>query len=617
MNYMLSDTDEDEKGYLAADEVGLYDSGNQRADTTAQLKALASMARQRSLPVRLGPRVYLTNGETIFFSTSVTGAGKALTQIRSTATTEAGPVIAVSKSATIENLSIDGNVSPDPQVWTQSNYDGFTGSEGLLIDADDVVVRQVRVSNVRRAGFKVAFRRKKVTFEDCEAERCRGNFGDGFIAMAARDVLYRNCHARDFTRIGFVADTYLDAPKAFCLAVRYEHCLAEDGHDGSILFGGTEYNAGWWSEQSHLVSYLECHVRRVTHRGFTSTAGDYLAELNSPAEYGYERCTVTDADSGFVIVGLGGVPVKALLENCTAEIHGSAAFHVADFGQDDIHLINCRSRLGGTNQSRVSLRIGPGSTTIDQFTEIWATLDVALRDDPSKYYGSVGHFNNSPGKLKVRDWNTFDDRRNILGTVYKFHWSSEKTLDLMIEGGLFRGVLTVCRKFNAVNVDFERICNIHVGQSANINGGTIFGTLNETPGFFLVNSTEKIVFEDILVNLEEDRGCIYFYNINSRSPYPKVFIHRSAFVKDYEKSGYIIRMNGDDPFLSFKDCNDIHVLDCVFSNTGKFTKNSIFNIDNPDRSSAMIVAKGNFKSHSLENISNRLESRIEGFSDWD
>ena len=76
-------------------------------------------------------------------------------------------------------------------------------------------------------------------------------------------------------------------------------------------------------------------------------------------------------------------------------------------------------------------------------------------------------------------------------------------------------------------------------------------------------------------------------------------------------------MNGDDPFLSFKDCNDIHVLDCVFSNTGKFTKNSIFNIDNPDRSSAMIVAKGNFKSHSLENISNRLESRIEGFSDWD
>lgn len=614
---MLLDTNEDEKAYLSADEVGLYDRGNQRADVTAQLKALASMARERSLPVRLGPRVYLTNGETIFFSTSVTGAGKALTLIRSTAIAEAGPVVAVSSSATIENLSIDGNVSADPQVWTRSNYDGFTGSEGLLIDADDVVVRQVCVRNVRRAGFKVAFGRKRVTFEDCEAERCRGNFGDGFIAMAAKDVLYRNCHARDFTRIGFVADTYLDSPKAFCLAVRYEHCVAEDGHDGSIIFGGAEYNAGWWSEQSHRVSYLECHVRRVTHRGFTSTAGDYLAELNSPAEYWYQRCTVTDADSGFVVVGLGGVPVKASLENCSAEVHGSAAFSVAGLEGDDVHLINCRSRLGGANQSRVSLRIGPGSTTVDQFAEIWATLDVDLRDDPSKYYGSIGHFNNSPGKLIVRDWNTFDDHQNTLGTVYKFHWSSEQTFDLMIERGLFRGVLTVCRNFNAVNVDFERICNIHVGQSARVQGGAINGSLHETPAFVLVKSTEKITIEDVLINLEEDRGYIYFYNVGSKSPYPKVLFNRSAFIKNYEKHGYIVRFNGDDNYLNLRGCNDIHVVDCMFSNTGKITNNSIFNVDSPDRNSAKIVARGNFKSHTIENICNKLELCVGGFSNWD
>lgn len=616
-NCMLSDTKEDEERYLTASEVGLYDSGDQQADTTAQLKALAVMARQRSLPVLLGPRVYLTNGETIFFSTSVKGAGRALTLIKSTATTEAGPVVAISMSATIENLSIDGNVSPDPHVWTESNYDCFTGSEGLLIDADEVAVRSVRVSNVRRAGFKVAFRRKKVTFEDCEAEKCRGNFGDGFIAMAARDVLYRNCRARDFTRIGFVADTYLDAAKAFCVAIRYEYCAAEDGHHGSILFGGTEYNAGWWGEQSHLVSYLECHARRVTHRGFTGTAGDYMAELNGPAEYGYARCTVTGADSGFVIVGLAGVPVKAILKNCFAEVHGSAAFHVADFEGDEIHLINCRSRLSGANQSRVSLRIGPGSTTIDQFTEIWATLDVDLRDDPSKYYGSVGHFNSCPGKLTVRDWETLDDNNNLLGTVYKFHWSSEESLDLTIERGFFRGVLTVCRNFNAVDVNFERICNIRVGRTAYIQRGAIMGSLVETPAFLLVKGTRKIFMEDVLVNLEEDGGCIYIYNIDSSYPKSKIIFSRSAFVKNFERDGFIVRMNGNQPFVSIENCNDITVNNCMFTNTGKLTANEIFYIDNPKESSVVIFADGNFKSHSIGSVSNKKEVLSQGFSNWD
>lgn len=614
---MSSETGKDGQGFLTAAAVGLDDSGDQRVDVTGQLKALAAMARQRSFPVRLGARTYLTNGETIFFSTSVSGAGPASTVIRSTAAVEAGPVIAMSGPATIENLSIDGNVSPDPPRWTASNYDRYTGSEGLLVDADGVTVRKVGVRNVRRAGFKVAFRRKKVLFEDCTADRCRGNFGDGFIAMAAEGVVYRNCRARDFTRIGFVADTYLDAPRAFCSAIRYEHCVAEDGHDGSILFGGTEYNAGWWGEQSDDVSCLDCHARRVTHRGFTGTAGDNLVALRKPAEYRYAKCTVSDCDSGFVIVGLGGVPVKAILDECVAEVHGSVAFHIADAEGDDVQLVNCRSRLAGANPSRVSLRVGPGTATVDRFGETWVTLDAKLRDDPMKYYGSVGHFNNAPGRLTVRDWSTFDARGNELGTVYKFQWSAENSLDLRIEGGLVRGVLTVCRNFTAIDVDFERICNLRVGQRVVIRGGTIHGALKETPAFLVMKSTKEILVEDVMVNLDDDGGYLYFYNLTSDDPITKIHLKKSAFRKNYQRDGYVIRINGDLPFLQLDDCNNISVTDCVFTNTGTDTKNSIFHFDGPRGNAGSIVGKGNWKSHSLPNIASNMSGTLAGFGNWD
>lgn len=614
---MSSEAGKDRQDFLTAAAVGLEDDGDPQADVTGQLKALAALARQRSLPVRLGARVYVTNGETIYFATSVSGVGIASTMIKSTAVTEAGPVVAISGPATIENLSIDGNVSSDPRQWTASNYDRYTGSEGLLVDADGVTVRKVRVRNVRRAGFKVAFRRKKALFEDCMAERCRGNFGDGFIAMAAENVVYRNCRARDFTRIGFVADTYIDAPRAFCSSIHYEHCFAEDGHNGSILFGGTEYNAGWWGEQSHDVSCVNCHARRITHRGFTGTAGGHLAELRRPAEYRYAQCTVSDSEAGFVAVGLGGVSVKALLEDCVAEVHGSAAFHVAEMEGDEVRLINCRSRLAGANASRVSLRVGPGVATVDRFSETWVTLDAKLRDDPLKYYGSVGHFNDAPGRLTVRDWATFDDRGNQLGTVYKFQWSAENSLDLRIERGLVRGVLTVCRNFTAIDVDFERVCNLRVGERVLIRGGAIHGALKETPAFLVMKSTKEILLEDVMVNLDDDGGYLYFYNLTSDDPVTKVHISRSAFRKNYQRDGYAIRVNGDSPFFQMNDCNNISVTDCVFTNTGNDTKNSIFHFDNLRDSTGKIVGKGNWKSHSLTNISSDIRGMLAGFGNWD
>jgi len=601
---------------LTAAMFGLLDDGDENQDATKKLQGLAKAAAEKGLPVRLGARVYLTDGTTIEFQTPVSGTGtkEGDTLIKSTARSAAGHVVKMSGSGAIENLRIDGSASADPKVWNARNYDSFVGSEGLLVDADRVTIKNVVVQNVRRAGFKVELGHKKIAFENCRAVRCRGNFGDGFLVMASEDVEFRNCHAYDFTRIGFVADTYGEAPGTFCAAIRYQDCSAEYGHNASILHGGGEYNAGWWGEQSHGVSHANCRVKNVTHRGFTGTTGHHLASLNAPADYRYDRCTVSRAESGFVVVGLGNVPIKAVLTDCSAEIEGSTGFGAGEIAGDHVYLKNCKSRLSGSSDIRVSLRVGVGEVVVEGFTETWVTLNPAARDNIERYCGSVGHFNSSPRKVSVKDWKTFDNEGRQIGTVYKFLWSASDSLDLTIEGGLVRGVLTICKSFAAQNVDFERVNYLRASERAVIRGGRV-GSQNALPAFVVMKSTKNVILEDVLLNFERGGGYLYLYNMTSDDPRSKISLNRCAIVKDFASAGYAIRINGDPPYGNVADHNQITLTDCMFVNTGGITRNSIFHIEGA--TAAKIVGRGNRKSASLRAItsSSRIGNAAQ-FEDW-
>jgi hypothetical protein len=432
--------------------------------------------------------------------------------------------------------------------------------------------------------------------------------------MASEDVGFRNCHAYDFTRIGFVADTYGEAPGTFCAAVSYEDCSAEYGHNASLLHGGGEYNAGWWSEQSHGVSYSNCRAKNVTHRGFTGTTGDHLASLKAPADYRYDRCTVSQAESGFVVVGLADVPIKAVLTDCSADIEGSTAFGAGAVAGDNIYLKNCKSRLSGSTNVRVSLRVGLGDVVVDGFTETWVTLNAADRDNIERYYGSVGHFNSSPRKVTVKGWKTFDNEGRQIGTVYKFLWSASDSLDLTIEGGLVRGVLTICKSFVAQNVDFERVNYLRASERAFIKGGRI-SSQNALPALVVMKSTKAVILEDVLLNFERSGGYLYLYNMTSDDPRPKISLNRCAIVKDFAATGYAIRINGDRPYGDVADYNQIAITDCMFVNTGGVTRNSIFHIEGA--TAARIVGRGNRKSGSLRAItsSNRIGNAAD-FEDW-
>lgn len=601
---------------LTAAMFGMLDDGNESEDVTENLKRLAKSAAEQGLRVHLGARVYLTDGSTIEFHTSVSGTGTNAsdTLIISTAQGKAGHVVKMSGSGVIENLRIDGNVSRDPKVWNAQNYDGFFGSQGLLVDADEVTIKNVVVQNVRWAAFKVQLGSKKIGFENCQAVRCRGNFGDGFIVMASEYVQFRNCHAYDFTRIGFVADSYGDAPGTFCNEISYVDCSAEYGHNASILHGGGEYNAGWWGEQSHAMSYINCRAKNVTHRGFTGTTGEHLASLQAPAYYRYDHCTVSDAESGFIILGLGSVPIRASLTECVADIKGSTGFGAGALLGDTIHLKNCASRLAGSNNARVSLRVGLGDVAVDGFIETWATLNVDDRDSTEKYWGSVGHFNNSPRNVSIKDWKTFDNEGRQIGTVYKFLWGASDSLELTIEGGLVRGVMTICKSFVAQDVDFEQINYLRSSGSTVIKGGLI-GSQNYLPAFVVIKSTKHVILEGVLFNFERGGGYLYLYNENSDDPRPKINLNRCAIMKDFEAAGHAIRINGNRPFSETAENNQIAVTDCLFVNTGGATNNPIFYID--EIAAGRIVGLGNRKSVSLRAItsSNKIMNSA-AFENW-
>lgn len=614
INSSKSSTVGDAVQFLTPAMFGIPDDGDIERDVTAGLLALASAARERNLPVRLGRRIYLTNGTTIVFSTSVsgTGTGRGDTLIRSTTKKGAPPAVQISGPATFENLRIDGNASPDPRRWTPATHNGFTGSQGLLVRGRDVVVRNIVVQNVLWAGFKVESGARRVLFEDCQATRCRGTFGDGFIVLAAQEVEYRRCEARDFTRIGFVSDTYGE-PGSFSSHIRYEDCHAEYGHDASLLYGGGEYNCGWWSEYSHDVTYRNCTAVNMTHHGFTATSGvrpPSLSHDGVPA-FRFENCQCRETHNGFIVRGYKGIPISATLSGCTADIDDESAFSVSDFAGDHVHLIDCRSILRGSRHLRVSLRVGSGETVVDGFTEVWETRSTEYGDEPEKYYGSVGHFENEPGRVTLRDWKSKDSRGKPVGTIYKFLWGARKSLDLLVERGFVRGSYMTCKNFTAIDVEFETLKSIRASGMILVKGGTILNS-GPLPTFIIEKTTIGIVLENVAIDFSGSGGQLHFYNASSADRKTKIELRNCKVTKDFAADGSAIRINGAEPFINLQDCNNIMIADSQFVNSGGQSRNAIIDFDGKNPAAGKVQGSRNVKSRTLGRITAAPERQTAG-----
>ena len=584
---------------------GIPDDGSEATDVTAAMQALAAAAAAANLPVKLGPRIYRVSSEIEFF-TSVSGEDG--TVIQSTSTGTSGCVVRMSGPGAVENLVIDGNVSADPSPWSAGNFDSFTGAEGLIIGANGtpvagVSVKNVTARNVRRAGFKVEFESSGVSFEGCTADRCRGAFGDGFIAMAARQVSYKNCTATDFTRIGFVADTYGDAPGTFCDQVSYENCRAEDGHDASILYGGGEYNAGFWAEKCGTVSWLNCVGVDTGSRGYVFATGEPIND-QAAAEFTATNCSVEGAGTGFLVQALSGFAVKAQLVNCNVATDGTTAYaFAAGTARDVLVMTNCASSLSGTSDARSSVKAGPGTLIIDGFSETWDTINTTHRDSGSAFYASLGHFADAVGKIVVRDWKTYDDTGAQIYSVFKFLSETAASLDLTVERCRLRGVGIAGISLKATDVDWQRLGSIDCPY-VSIRGGSDL----ETDSVFSLpvrSTTRRIEFDGVYFNLTASAKWVALFNVSNVDPWAKVSFRNCEFVKNFEtgSNAVVLTMSGGDSgtIAGTTGANHLLASDCIFTNTGGTTATPIFHIDSTTDAGGKLHGRGNLKTSTITN----------------
>ncbi|RFS23953.1 hypothetical protein DVR12_08705 [Chitinophaga silvatica] len=215
-----------------------------------------------------------------------------------------------------ENLNFDGSASSDPKQFNKSNYNSFTGSIGLFIyGSNNITITNCNFTNCFTGGLRIEDC-NNIKVQQCNAKRSRGNFGDGFYVEQSKNIQFTNCSANDYTRIGFVVERGSSN-------ISFDKCSAQNGHDCSVSYGGTEYNSGFWAEGSLNISFSNCTSSQNTNYGFVASAlgsKNNDASLNSQsATYSFKSCTSTNANQiGFNVNSNPGIAVRVTFNDCKA-----------------------------------------------------------------------------------------------------------------------------------------------------------------------------------------------------------------------------------------------------------------------------------------------------------
>lgn len=424
--------------------------------------------------------------------------------------------------------------------------------------------------------------------------------------LGASHVSFKNCRAVDFTRCGFVSDTYGDLPGTFSARVSFENCWAENGHDASIFYGGLEYNAGFWAEKSGGVSFLNCHAKDCYHRGFIMASGETINDMPW-AEFSADNCTVDGSEAGFIVQGLSGVPAVARISNCSVISAGNAAYSFRNgTTKDFIRLTNCSASLSGTSISRSSVKASPGTLIIEGFTETWTVVNNTYRDAADNYYASLGHFADTVGKVVVRDWRTYDSSGALIPSVFKFLPATASTLNLHIERCYLRGVYINGLSLKTIDVDWERLGSIEVQDVYIIRGSnTEVSTPFSSPIF---STTKAFVFDGVRFDFSSSAGEMQFNNIDSVDPYAKLIFRGCTFIKNFETGDRAVKLSmlggPSGTIAGTTNANHIVASDCIFVNTGGSTTNPAFYIDSNTDAAGKLHGRGNLKTSTLSNAVN-------------
>jgi hypothetical protein len=330
-----------------------------------------------------GRELVFPNGEYIFdgqldCNVSISGYGATLKQKATSDTLDA-----VIKYTSVDNITVRG-----------LTIDGNNVSRGLLFDGcDNVKIIDVKVQNVGFGGIAV-YLGANVSATDCFVDGVKfitvGSLqtaADGFYFGSCENVRVVNCFATNFERIGFVTEGTVSDKSRF---VKYANCHASNASNSDTTL--TEFNAGFWHENSHNVDYVNCSaLNMATNVGQTN--GRVCGFVGGGEEslvcsHNYVNCYVDndthDVNQGWLVNGTSNFPSYSLVNcgvrKCTIGLNSIGGVDFLNINNFKITLLNATANAGkGGLVFDISTR-GINSLNIENFNVASGTYHVDAAD---------------------------------------------------------------------------------------------------------------------------------------------------------------------------------------------------------------------------------------------
>ncbi|WP_280541562.1 right-handed parallel beta-helix repeat-containing protein [Chromohalobacter sp. 11-W] len=565
------------------------------SDQYAPLAQLAKTASTMGLAVVFPAGDYALSGTGLVFNgVDVNGAGPSHTTLRYTGH-NMGSLVEVQDGASIEGFTLDGNVSADPRTWTPRNYNAFTGCLPLYLRGHNVSARNLVCRHSHQACLRVEASSFKL--ENVRTHHSRGNHGDGIFVVDSRDGSIEGCEARDFTRIGFVSDTYGSSPEHILSErIDFIDCFAENGHHASIDYGDDEFNAGYWAENSDAVRFINCRSSDTTHYGFVATTG--RVPSLGVGHFTVRGCIAETTNIGFYLKDLHGTPVRHIVDGCLSRDIDRGFCIEMDLAASHLTGQRLCTKLRGSQRSGCSLLLtGDGHIDIRHFDETWQTFNASRHDSMRASYASIVSAAGFKGDLHLAHFQSRHGDTDESALVGFKLLGQSHLRDFTLSA-------TQARLFH---VPAERI-SLH---DCEISAGWIkaFETLDVdacrlgdgVPRFDIFDTTQHHRYRHCRFDFTPGGGHLYLHNSDKRNARHVVRFERCRFKKDLAQHGYMITLDAAPGVFMANESNYLTFRDCTFENTGQATETpAIRTLQRPPQAS--LTGYGNRKNAAIGNL---------------
>lgn len=302
-------------------------------DTRAIAAAIRSAAKDQKI-LYFPEGIYLVSNLDI--TVSFTGvAGK--TRIKKLNDATKADIYTFCNIRNKENISVNSIIFDGSVQGT--NIKPLLGAIPLFVyGARNIVVTNCFFVNSPAAGLRIESS-ENVNISSSKLENMNGTFGDGVYIENSHNVKLEDLIANNYTRIGFVVEKN-------SRTVQINKCKASNGHSASILYGGTEFNAGFWAELAADVKIDKCLSEDNEHYGYVLTSGVEKAPLTNSkiASFTVTNCRSISNPVGYRVSSSGN-PVDIQVVNCKAIAANQGFIAFARDMKDRFTFKNCFAEI--------------------------------------------------------------------------------------------------------------------------------------------------------------------------------------------------------------------------------------------------------------------------------